>query len=526
MKKFKIFFPILLVTLLFSGYCNDDLNIIENGKASALIVIPDKAIPCEKLAADELQYHIQRSSGVQLPICTESKISKDFKHMIYLGNCNTTSKVGIDIKSLVPSGYVIKTIGNNLFVAGKDRNSGPVGSAWCASWQGTLYGVYNLLENELGVRWLWPGKLGEFIPQKKTISFGTIDRNGKPRFIYARLLNTPRKKYDLEGWSSLKNKEKFFEDQYRFLLRHRFGSTENMNYSHNFAYYWKRFGKTHPEYFNLLPNGKRTPLTGDKTGTFVSLCVSQPALWQQVVRDWNNRSLKAKQLRPYVNACVNDTPGMCTCPECRSWDTDDPAFKTSAYWGKGIVPDNFHKWSIAQAVWGEDDNSTETQPCLSDRYAKFYLKVLEEARKTNPEAKLVGYAYANYAAPPEKTKLNEDIIIMNVFPLWFPYTAGMSKAFRDNWGGWRATGAKLYFRPNLLHAGANLPIFYAKQFAKDFSFAAKNGMIASMMDSLLGAWSTQGPTLYTVVRIHEHPDWPADKILDEYYSGFGKRKMR
>jgi hypothetical protein len=67
-----------------------------------------------------------------------------------------------------------------------------------------------------------------------------------------------------------------------------------------------------------------------------------------------------------------------------------------------------------------------------------------------------------------------------------------------------------------------LPIFYARQIAGDFSYAAQRGMVASYFDSLLGAWSAQGPTLYTLVRLHEHPEWNADKILNEYYSGFGK----
>jgi hypothetical protein len=98
----------------------------------------------------------------------------------------------------------------------------------------------------------------------------------------------------------------------------------------------------------------------------------------------------------------------------------------------------------------------------------------------------------------------------------------MSEEFRKNWAGWHKNGAEMMLRPNLTHAGANLPIFYARQIAGDFSYAAQRGMVASYFDSLLGAWSAQGPTLYTLVRLHEHPEWSADKILNEYYSGFGK----
>ena len=34
---------------------------------------------------------------------------------------------------------------------------------------GTLLGVYEVLEDYLGVRWLWPGDLGTYVPRRNTI---------------------------------------------------------------------------------------------------------------------------------------------------------------------------------------------------------------------------------------------------------------------------------------------------------------------------------------------------------------------
>ena len=113
------------------------------------------------------------------------------------------------------------------------------------------------------------------------------------------------------------------------------------------------------------------------------------------------------------------------------------------------------------------------------------------------------------------------MLIVYVPAIGFPYTRQMGEGFRANWSGWSRLGAKLVLRPNLMHAGANLPIFYARQIAADFSYAAEHGMVGTYFDSLLGAWSAQGPTLYVLTRIHLHPDWSADRILDEYYSCFG-----
>jgi hypothetical protein len=97
----------------------------------------------------------------------------------------------------------------------------------------------------------------------------------------------------------------------------------------------------------------------------------------------------------------------------------------------------------------------------------------------------------------------------------------MSADFRKNWDGWRRGGTKMVFRPNLTHAGANLPVYYAKRFARDFSWAAERGMVATTFDSLLGAYSAQGPTLYTLARIHVRPEASPEDILDEYYAAFG-----
>jgi hypothetical protein len=501
-----------------------EMTIINNHKAKACIIIPNKAATAETFAAKELQYHIQKASQAIIPIYREQNIPPKTQSRIYIGKCNNTLKAGIDISKLQPSEYIIKTFEGNLYLAGKDRERISLGNPWGADWQGTLYAVYDFLENDLGVRWLWPGKLGEVIPQRSNIVIAHLNRKAKPKFISAKL-RIPKQPKSLLGWNSKQNKEKFLKDQKLFLLRHRLGAVENMFYGHNYTKYWKHFGKEHPEYFSLLPNGKRQPLRGDKPGRYITLCVSQPTLHKNIISRWEKhreRNPKHIPYRPYVNACENDTPGMCVCDKCRSWDYPSPEFKSSQYWGKGITLDKKNRFSLAEASWGEDSEQNGGYASLSDRYAKFYLTLLAKAKKVDPKAKVVGFAYANYVEAPKSTKLNKDILILFVPPLWFPYTNKLSRTFRKNWNGWSRGGTKLIFRPNLTHAGANLPVFYAKKLADDFSFAAKHGMIATDFDSVLGAWSAQGPTLYTLARIHEHPEWSADKILKEYYSGFGK----
>ncbi len=502
------------------GKTSAPVVLVDNGKAVSTIVIPDSPLPVYKLAAEELQYHIKRASGVELPVFAESKLPAGDGVKIYLGPTKKTAAVGIDCTALAPSGYQVCSVGKDLFIAGRDRSYwGSVGSNWNADWQGTLYGVYAFLRKEMGVTWLFPGEKGVVAPAKKTIKFSGTNLSGKPKLLSAELLKGG---YPWIGWQKPGTAEKFFENQARFLLRHGMQSVENMNYSHNFGSYWRRFNKSHPEYFALVNPGNRKLLKGDSTGFQTPMCISNPGFQDQAIRDWAYRSAKAAMARPYLSVMLNDTPEMCTCEGCRAWDYPDPRFKTSDYWGKGQVLEYRQRWRLSTSSWGEENADGRGQPSLTDRYARFCLAMQEKARKIDPNAVLIGYAYTNYVRPPREVKLNSGIIIQNVFGLWYPYTAEMSKNFRANWSGWNKAGVRQMYRPNLLHAGGHLPIFYGRRFAEDFRWAYKNGMTASYMDSLTGAWAAQNPNLYIICRMHENPDLSCDEIINEYVATFGK----
>jgi len=67
----------------------------------------------------------------------------------------------------------------------------------------------------------------------------------------------------------------------------------------------------------------------------------------------------------------------------------------------------------------------------------------------------------------------------------------------------------------------SLPFFAARKLGGELSHAYAHGMVGNTFDSLTGQWATQGPNLYVLGRFHTRPDWPVEKILDEYSDGFG-----
>ena len=158
---------------------------------------------------------------------------------------------------------------------------------------------------------------------------------------------------------------------------------------------------------------------------------------------------------------------------------------------------------------------------LSDRYARFWLSVQQEAAKEDPQATVIALAYCSYTDPPVKTRLNNHIIVGIVADMPFPETKEAMDKSRDTWKGWADTGAKLYLRPNYFLQGYCMPYIFAGAFGREFSYAARHGMIGTDFDALTGMYATQGPNLYLLARMHVHPLDDPVKLLDEYYWAFG-----
>ena len=236
--------------------------------------------------------------------------------------------------------------------------------------------------------------------------------------------------------------------------------------------------------------------------------MSQPALWDQIIANWKATRSSAA---PFIQLGENDNPGKCTCPDCLAWDGS-------------TAPANERRARAQEAFAQGDSEWVAHLGSLSDRYAKFYRAVQQEAEKIDPHATVLGFAYENYVSPPRHTQLNDRIIISFVPRFIFPWTDAVRAQARQEWDGWSKTGASLFLRPNWLLAGHNMPVFYARKLGEDFNYFAARGMVATTFDSLTGHWSTQGPNLYVLARLQIEPGRPVEEVLDEYYRGFGRAK--
>ncbi len=502
--------PAMCALLCVSAIPAHAVELVRDGEAVSTIVTPDEPLPVETLAAQELARHVEAATGATLPIVAETDAPEG--PLVFIGATQAASEAGLSATDLSINGYIILAGDERMFVLGDDTDGKP---GWIQHNNrervGTLFGVYHLLDRELGARWLWPGELGTVVPSAEHITFEGIDLIGQPAFMHARWRDGGPMRTGADGWASPANRSRFLNAQGLWLRRHRFALGVNMDMAHAFTRWWDRYGEEHPEYFNLLPDGTRRPDPNYHGGAprLISMDVSEPAFHRQIVENWLETRTEAD---PHIDASENDTPGKCTCETCMSWDVPDPNQEVT--WDERLQ----HAREAFEA--GERDWAKHLGG-LSDRYARYYLAVQAEARKHDPDAVVMGYAYSNYRHPPREVMLNDHIYIGIVPGGWMFGDPGAVGEMVAQWDGWAATDARMMLRPNYMLDGHNMPIYIAEKIAKHFRHCAANGMIATDFDSLTGQYATQGPNLYTLARLTARPELTAEQVLGEFYSAFG-----
>ncbi len=157
MKKTKIhIFALLLVSVaLFAGCKNSSTSnvdigkqtsdyLIKSGRSEYQIVIPENATNYEQDAANELKDLIEEATAYTLPIVKDNGLSAKSGKYIAIGNTKLLSESGIavDNDELGYSGYLMKTVGDDVYLTGSIGKNVP----------GTVYAAYGFLNKTLGFR--------------------------------------------------------------------------------------------------------------------------------------------------------------------------------------------------------------------------------------------------------------------------------------------------------------------------------------------------------------------------------------
>jgi hypothetical protein len=458
---------------------------------SVIITPSDSKIA--QAAAEELKYFIKKATDNELKIFTEKNFIDNGNIVkIYIGDTRASRKLGIECSRFSPDAYLIRTHDRSIFLAGKDENiqafpyknknyrdffnnfSGSVGS---------LFAVYDFAETYLNIRFLWPGKTGEFIPHIKKLTISPVNRQtmSQFRFITSSLMMTS-KDYEQVLWC-------------RRAMRASTANTKGIRPGHRFGKKWRsKYSKTHPKWFALVKkiNNPKWYFKDNNNWRFLySICPSNKELQKHLVDDWQKKECKTA-----INCCETDNYGSCECKVCLDWDGADERGPTARYANNKNV---------------------------SNRYAKFYKAVYQLATKFNPNVEIIAFAYKNYIYPPT-IQLNKNIIIGFVPDIPFPRTIEYQEWVKRQWKGWIASGASVYLRPNYFLGGYVMPENWAKQFADEFKFEFENGLLGISIDGPVGCWGVHCINYFVMAQLCVHPEKSVESILNDFYSCFGNAK--
>ena len=315
------------------------------------VVLGEKPTPVVQFAAEEMTNFLSRVFGAAVPVVAKPTPGRAG---IWLGT-------GVDVSGLARDEFVIKSGGGKVVIAGKDSpRRDPhwyLSRGWAAAqWyeKATLFGVYEFLERFAGCRFYFPGELGEVVPRRASIAVPEGEIRVKPDMMVRRVYTGGGSSTNAPDGVWFEERPKGSDGKTLNCLRLRF-ETENHPCCHglNKFRYLERFGKTHPEYFALLSNGKRgVEATAGHPG---QLCLTS-GIYEEVYKDvraylkgeaattrglkgWHNNCVDGK----YVDIMCQDGMMACHCPNCQA-----EYARCKEIYGKD--PDYANNWAT-ELVW-------------------------------------------------------------------------------------------------------------------------------------------------------------------------------
>lgn len=144
-----------------------------DGRTDWKIYLSPQAAPTETFAAEELHAALHKISGAEFEVLSSADVPAC--RAIIIGDLNNpqvqSRAEALNLHAGKVEQVAVSTLDGRLYLAGNQP-------------RGALYAVYHFLQQELGVRWLWPGPDGEFMPTKDSWSLPTLKYSYQPAFAY------------------------------------------------------------------------------------------------------------------------------------------------------------------------------------------------------------------------------------------------------------------------------------------------------------------------------------------------------
>ncbi len=495
--------------------------VTRGGQPACSIVLAERPSHAARLAALELQSHVLKISGAELPIRDDQQATSGPR--ILVGESAATRALGFVSAGFAPQEYLIAFRTNAVVLIGRDWEDTPANRQEQGRtladqrlsdlrhkidyWktvelpgrgslelelpgihddQGTCYAAYDFLERYCGVRWYGPSDLTTVIPRRDDISADGGDIRRSPALKHRNALS-------LASWPFLRGQWGKFDNAQVFLLwrRLRLGGEK-----------WAGNHTIHRRTIETVLNDPEYQAQGPAKG--LNLCYTHPKLVQAVARmardyfDGKGELPEGfKALGSYFAVVPEDVAKYCACERCKAL-LDRGKDRKTGHFSSGEI---------------------------SDYWFSFVNAVAREVRKTHPDRFIATLAYWNYAFPPRDFEIEPNVSIapclhtcayaindevrendMRLYQAWLP----KAKAPMFLWNYYHHP-----MEPALIDKWKCFPNVMVHETAKSARMFLRDGV-----RGIFECGEQDQVEQYVMVKIWDDPSLDTDALLKEFFAGY------
>ncbi|MCI5182598.1 MAG: DUF4838 domain-containing protein [Candidatus Electrothrix sp. AW1] len=431
------------------------LRIVNNGKPHAVIITAPTASEQVQNAAKTLQEYIWKASQAEILLTDKAEDTQDEQIRIWVGPSKYVAALTPVLEKMDGDGLLISfPTAQDIVIIGP------------TDW-GTEFGVYEFLERYVGVRWLFPGPAGEYVPSLAKIETPLSPVRQEPVFF-------SRSFYGFRG-----------TEQALWARRNRMH--DRVKFNHNLLHLFppEQYTKTHPEFFPIQ-NGKRYLPKNNKVVGNWQPCFTASGIVDEAVK--NIKAYFAEHPKEkWYSLGVNDggfqSSGHCECDRCQLLDS-----------GK--------KNSL-----GRKDRS--------DRYFTWANAVVEKVLEKYPDKWFGCLAYSEIADPPSKVKVHPRIVPFLCYDRMKWVDPKIKKQRQDITASWSCQIPRIGWFDYIYGTPYLVPRVYFHVMAQYYKYGAAHG-VKAMFSAADPNWG-EGAKMYIAFKLQWNPDQNVDQLLHEWY---------